>query len=248
MNNVPVHVSSDIPALLEQRVREMFGDPSGRQFQVNPKTLKIHQRLQAGKNSYTFHVYENPTGDHPLDIKLPRNSAFVVFNMGLYLKKEGSTAGSENYGNYPLFTFPDPNYFVGNDATNPEEWEALLTIYHGSTTFKTKPVDRLDKLANLHFLNIPEKSTILVTAPMVNAEFAQYGPSLEEKGLFRLPKGIILDGADDNQIQLDLASGNTTVIAGGINASNVAVATRNTVCYLLHGFEVVNGARKVNQY
>lgn len=247
---VPVTISTDLAALMEQRVRNMFGDPEGKNFQINPKTLKINQVLQAGKNSYTFYVYENPTGDHPLDIKLPRNNAFVFFYIGLMLKKQGSTAGSENYGNYPVFTHPDPNYFVGNDSTNPKEFEALLTIYNGYTTFKTKPVERTDKLANLNFLYVPERGWQINAAagPQLNPEPQQWGPSVEEKGMFRIARGIILDGADDNQIELTLAPGSTTLIAGGINQSGSAVTTKNTVAYFLHGFEVVNGARKANLY
>jgi len=248
MYNVPVNVSTDLQALHAQKVRELFNDPSGQKFQINPKTLKLHARLQASKNSYTFFTSENPTGDHPLDIKLPRNNAFVAFWVGIYLKKEGSTSGSENYGNYPIFTHPDPNYFLGNDGTNPEEWEALLTVYNGTTTFQTKPVNRLDKLANTNFMWVPEKSWTKFASPQINDEFAQFGPSEAEKGLFRLANGIVLDGGDDNQVILDLASGNTTVIAGGINQSNAAVTTRNTVAYVLHGFEVINGSRKANMY
>ncbi len=248
MYNVPVQVSTDIPALHVQKVRELFNDPTGSKLQINPKTLRLHARLIASKNTYTFFTSENPTGDHPLDIKLTRNNAFVAFGIGLWLKKEGSTSGSENYGNYPYFTFPDPNYFVGNNTSNPEEFEALYTVYNGNLDFITKPVNRLEKLSCTNFLYVPEKSTQKQASPMVNDEWPSFGPSESEKGMYRLASGIIIDGGDDNQFQLNLASGDTTVIAGGLTSGNVAVATRNTVAIIVQGYEVVGGSRAAKMY
>lgn len=250
-----VFVSTDITRGDYKRViNKVLGGPQAEErFIVNQKTLRVEALLTAARNSYNFNLYENPGADRPQEVKLNRNNLFVMTHIALNLTKQNTEENPAQYGNFPLFTSPDPNYFSGENGTDPAEYLALENVYNGALTISTKPVERLSAFVANLLRYMPNRGYMLPndteTIPgQINPEWPEYGPTMEHRGFFKLTPNIILDGKEDNSIRLDLGSGNTVNIAGATNAAEEAVDTRNVLVFLLHGFEVVNGAQAANRW
>lgn len=247
MANVVIS-TSPIRAAYNRVRRLMTAENAGTEFIINQKTLRIEQLLTASKNQYTFDLYENRGSDRELEIKLNRNDLFFLTHIGLCLTKQDATTTPAKYGNYPLFTHPDPNYFLGDDSTNPTENLALECVYNGRLTIKTEPVERLVDYHTQMFRYVPERNYTIAAGSQTDDEFPQWGPDIESRGFVELHPNIILDGQENNEVRLTLGSGNTELIAGAVNGSGSAVDTRNVAVLLLHGFVVVNGAQKVGRW
>lgn len=245
-NQNPIVFTPDPERATYRRVEELMKkfNPST-DFIINRSALRLEQVLSASRNKYSFDLYENSASDRPLERKLNRNNLFVVDHIALLLAKYDPTAG--DYGNYRLYTFPDPNYFVGLSG-GVNEWESLWPIYNGLATITTKPVERLIDFHTSNLLYVPEKQTLLVTGDQLNDEPPMFGPTHQQRGFFSLQPNIILDGQENNTLELTLGSGQTTLIAGGFDNAGVAVDTRNVAVFMLLGYEVQNGAQKVNRW
>ena len=229
------------------RVKDFLATNAGTtDFIVSQKTLRIQQELVANRNSYLFDFYEASNQPGSTELRLNRNDLFFVTDLALCLAKQDKTAG--DYGNYPLFTSPDPNYFIGNDGGGNLEAHALETIYNGTLTIKTSPVERIKEFLTNNFRYVPERGMIKLAAPQIADEWPQYGPTKEGRGYFSLQPNIILDGQDNNKAELVLGTGNKVLIAGGVDNSNVAVDTSNLVVLLIHGYVVENGAQKSGRW
>jgi hypothetical protein len=242
----PIVFTPDAERAAYRRVEEMMKrfNP-GVDFIINRSTLRVEQALAASKNKYSFDLYENPGSDRPLERKLNRNDLFVITDLAMHVAKFNPTTG--DYANYRLYTFPDPNYFSGL-AAGVNEWESLWPLYNGEISVVTKPVQRLEGFLTSNLLYVPEKQTLLSTGDQLNDEPAQFGPTHQHRGFFSLQPNIILDGQENNNIELTLGPGQTTQIAGAVDNSGNAVTTRNVVIVQLLGFEVKNGAQKVNRW
>jgi len=242
----PIVFTPDTERASYRRVEALMKDANpGVDFIINRACLRVEQALAASKNKYSFDLYENPGSDRQLERKLNRNDLFVITDIALVLTKYNPTSG--DYANYPLLTFPDPNYFVGLSG-GVNEYESLRPIYNGEITITTKPVERLEGFLTSNLLFVPEKQTFLTAGSQVNDEPAMFGPTHQERGFFNLQPNIILDGQENNTIELTLGTGQTTLIAGGYDNSGNALATRNAVVFMALGFEVKNGAQKVNRW
>lgn len=242
----PIVFTPDPERATYRRVEELMKANNGdTPFIINRSALRIEQVLSASRNKYSFDLYENSASDRPLERKLNRNNLFIIDSIALLLAKYDPTAG--DYGNYRLHTFPDPNYFVGL-AGGVNEWESLWPIYNGLITVVTKPVERLSDFHTSNLLYIPEKQTFLVSNDQVNDEPAQFGETHAKRGFFSLQPNIILDGQENNTIELTLGTGQTTLIAGGVSNAGAAIDTRNVAVIMLLGFEVQNGAQKVGRW
>lgn len=242
----PIHISSDAKRAAYSRVQRMMKDFNGGvDFIINDATLRVEQALSASKNKYSFDLYENPGSDRALERKLNRNDLFVVTDIALLLTKYNPTSG--DYANYPLFTFPDPNYFAGLSG-GVNEFDSLFPLYNGEITITTKPVERLEGFLTSNLLYIPQVQTVLTAGSQLNDGLHEFGGDSEKRGFYPLQPNIILDGQENNSVELTLGTGQTTLIAGGFDNSGNAVATRNAVVIMLQGFEVKNGAQKVNRW
>lgn len=242
----PIVFSPDVERAAYRRVEEMMKSFNpGVDFIINRASLRLEQALAASKNKYSFDLYENPGSDRPLERKLNRNDLFVITDIALCIAKYDPTAG--NYSNYQLFTFPDPNYFSGLSG-GVNEFESLRPIYNGELNIITKPVERLEGFLTSNLLYVPEKQTFLQAGSQLNDEPAMFGPTHQQRGFFSLQPNIILDGQENNSVELTLGTGQTTLIAGGYDNSGNALDTRNVAVFMALGFEVKNGAQKVNRW
>lgn len=228
-----------------ERAREISGyDPN---FLIHEKTLRLEQALIPGRNSYSFDFFQNTSSDRPGEMKLNKNDLFLIASMALVITKQVS-ASDPATGNESLYTFPDPNYFVGAPGAGAKEYRCLKTIYNGFTTIKTSPVERVRDFHNLHFLYNPERGTIKQAAPQINDDDPQLGPFNEQRGFYPMVPNVVIDGNENNTIELVLAKGDTGVIDGSVNAAGAAATTRNVVTYLVNGYVIVNGAKSKLQW
>jgi len=213
-------------------------------FLVQEKTLILEQALIPGRNQYSFDLFQNTSSDRPGEMKLNRNDMFLVGAISLQLTKQVS-ATDPSTGNEDSYTFPDPNFFVGAPAsgTTPKEYRALNTIYNGFTTIKTSPVERVRDFYNQHFRFVPERGVQKQASPQINDEPGQWGPSNEMRGFYQIIPNVVIDGNENNTLELILGKGDTTLIDGSLNSAGAAATTRNVVRYLVNGFLIINGAK-----
>lgn len=242
MNNL--YFTPSVQRAAYSRFRDLLLRESGEEFIINEKTLRLEQALTANRSNYTFDLFENRGSDRPLEEKLNRNDLFFLTHVSMGVAQQDTTAG--DYANFPIYFHGDKNVFIGNDGGgNPDSLEAycIEALYNSRMTIKTSPVERLKDFLTLNFRYVPEN-----IANATSATTGQFGPTMEQRGFYPVNPNIIIDGYDNNSIELELGTGSYTNIAGGINASNVAVDTSNVLVFLLHGFVAINGARKIGQY
>lgn len=220
----------------------------GSNFVINAKALRLEAALDPNKSSYTLDMAENVGADRPLEIKLNRNDAFFITHSALGIVRQNEVASPKQYGNFPLFTYPDPNYFNGDDTVNLLEYQALECLFNGKVTLNTSPTDRLVDFATNQYKYIPERGYMEAGVLNTNEEIPQYGPSLGERGFFKHVPNIIFDGQDNNRVKIDLGAGDKAMIDGHVDSANAAVDTRNVLVFMLFGFVVINGAKSAKMW
>lgn len=226
------------------RFRDLLLRESGEEFIINEKTLRLEAPLSPTRSSYNLDMFENRGSDRPLEEKLNRNDLFFLTHIAMGVCQQNTTAG--HYANFPIYFHGDQNVFIGNDGGgNPQSLEAycIETLFNSKMTIKTSPVERLKDFLTNNFRYVPEN-----VANTTSKTTGQFGPTMEQRGFYPVNPNIIIDGYDNNSIELTLGTGALTNIDGGINASNVAVNTSNVLVFMLHGFVAINGARKIGQY
>lgn len=229
-------------AVYERALAITGGNPD---FLIYEKTLRLEAVLSPGRNQYSFDLLQNNSSDRPGEIKLNKNDMMLVSAIALNLTKQNSATDLQT-GNNDLYTYPDPQFFVGAPAsgTTPKEFLALNTVYNGATSIKTSPVVRVDGFHNQVLRYVPERGIQKQASPQINDEPAQYGPWNETRGFYQVIPNIVIDGNENNSIELTLGKGDTTLIDGSLTSAGAAATTRNVLVYLVNGFVIVNGAAK----
>ena len=236
-------VSTDANRAAYSRAQQIIFERTGRtDFIINPKLLRIEQLLTAGRNQYKFDLYRNPGSDRPLEEKLNRNDMFFLTGISLGVAKQDTSTTPPKYGNFPVFFHPDANYFVGANGAIFEN-EALECLYNGKLTISTKPVERQTDLLTNMFRVVPERGYTKFAAPQTRDEWPQHKLS---DTILKLEPLVIIDGKQDNSVNIELGAGNTDLIAGGVTAANAALNTRNLAVLFLEGFVVVNAAQSAD--
>jgi len=242
--NKAVILPSSIDRANYLRVKQIVGSS----FTMNDTALRLEAVLSPSISSYQLEFSENKGSDRPSEQKLNHNDAFFITSIAVLLTRQDESTTPKRYGNYPLFTYPDPNYHNGDDTVNMKEYEALECLYNGTLTLNTSPVDRLVNFPiNLYKVN-PERGFLVGAGTQPNSEFPQFGPSMEERGFFNHVPTIVLDGKSNNNIKLQLGHGDKAMIDGNVNSLNVAVNTRNVAVVLVRGINVINGATAANRW
>jgi len=232
MNGTIVNVPSDAKrAKLDRALAALNVNP--KDFIIHEKTLRLEKELASGRNTYKFNLYENPGADRPQEVKLNRSDLLIITHAALCIAQQDKTAG--NYGNYPLHTFPDPGVFVGDDGSASTEDVALETVYNGQLSITTNNLDRLQGFLTNHFRYVPERA-------VDSGVPAMYGPQLDGRGFYAFEPHIIVSGQDNNDAEVQIGEGDTTVIGGGIDASDESVDTSNVLVLMFHGFIISEGA------
>lgn len=237
-----VHFSTDIERANYDRVVEFMRrrNPSTN-FIINQSSLLIEKVLVDNQSNYEFDLYENKTSDRNLEVKLNRNDLFFATHIGLSIRQQDAVAG--NYANYPLFTYPDQQVFLGVPASGLAEYQCLEALYAGLITIVTSPVKRLENFPTFHLRYVPEQQE-----DTTNNFVAGYGATNERRGLFPLSPMIILDGYENNTVELEVGEGDLATLAGGIDAMAGSLDTSNIAVIIIHGFKVLNGSQKVGRW
>lgn len=237
---------------VKQALESTGMDPS--KFTVQDADLRLEHLLSPLRDTYTFNLYDVENAGRPLEQKLNRNDMFFVRAAAVCITKQNTETGPEQYANFPLFTYPDPNFFNGDDSTNPIEATALETVYQGTFSFLTKPVERIQSFLTHNFRYVPERfytesqSTYATTGRPTNPVWPQYGPDDGRRGYYGFEPMPALYGSMQNQVQLVLGAGNRAVIDGAVDSAGDAANTRNVLVILLKGFKVLNGAELQNRW
>ncbi len=242
MQSQRIEIGSNYMRSVHSRMLEALPPLQNGEFIISERTLRLEAELIQGKNTYEIPVVENKGSDRPLERKLNRNDGFVLSHIGFALTKQDTTKTPQEYGNFPLFTNPDPNYFVGL-AGGDSEASAIETPYNGDLSLKVNNTEIIQEFAVLHTRYVPERGYTRVAAPQIAAEYPQYGPGMEERGFYPYSISSILNGQDNNIVKINLGAGNTSLIAGGVDESGAALDTRNVIVIFLHGYEIAEAAQ-----
>jgi len=236
---------------VESALRAYGMDPT--KFTIQEADLRLEQLLSPIRDNYTFNLYETPGADRPQETRLNRNDMFFVRGLAVCVYKQDDTQDPAQYGNSPLFTYPDPNFFNGTLAGSVDEWASLELIWNGSTSFLTDPVTRIQKFLNFNCRYAPERAFMetaynYAAGPPTNPTFPGYGPTDEQRGFFMFSYMPAIYGNMNNRAQIELGVGDRGTIDGATDAAGEAVTTRNVLALLLKGYKVLNGAEAAGRW
>lgn len=243
-----VFISTDEQRAVYGRLQNWFpnnGLGAADNFIITESNLRVEQLLASNQNQYVFDLYEGSgSTDNPLEIKLNRNDIYFATHVAVGITKYDPSKTPVWYGNYPIFTYPDSNYFVGTGSSAAVEYQALETIYQGELIFSTGNVNRFGPLMTNTLKYTPNRPFELgvASSAATTAVFPEYGPTPAARGFHRLTPNLVIDGQQTNKFTLTLGAGDYTNIAGATNAAGSAVNTRNVLVLQLHGFRAVNAA------
>lgn len=213
---------------------------------VTETTLQVENFLAANQNQYIFDLAVGSlSAETPTELKLNRNDLFFATNISLGVKKYNPTKTPVWYGNFPIFTYPDSNYFNGTGAAGTAlEYQALETLWGGNLVFNTGSVNRYGPLATTLLKYTPNRPFELGVAasPAVLAVSPEYGPTMAHRGFYRITPNLAIDGQQTNIFTLALGAGDYTNIAGATVSGGGAAETRNIVVLQVQGFKAVNAA------
>lgn len=213
---------------------------------INPSTLRLEAELKASINSYKFKAVEG-SSDGDLEVKLERNDAFVITHIALGIRKQNKVSVPAKHANYPVLHHADANYFVGAQG-GVTEAECLEALFNGTLSVSTSPIERLSDFLTNHFKVVPNRGHIIASGDQIGDEQSEYGGSLAKRGFVRLQPQMVLNGGDNNEVELKIGAGVNALIKGGVAADGSATDETNVVVVMLHGYKILNGSRKQDQY
>lgn len=218
-------------------------------FIIQPYTMIVEVLLDAAKDSYKLDFYQSNTNSlRPSENRVNRNDLLFANRFAISVYKQDVTASLDNYS-YPKFTYPDTNYFNGNDTVNLPEWQALMTIWDGRMDLVTDPVKRVEEISLIDNLYTPERQVLEGDyVGITNETLPQWGERSSQKGYREFGFSYIIDGSENNHANIFLGTGNRTQIAGLVDSANAPVTTRNVLRLSMQGFKVNNGAQKVGRW
>lgn len=223
-----------------QWLRETTGSD---EYTISQGDLRLEAVLDKNLSTYKFDTLGiGNAAQRPLEKKLNRNDLFFITDMALCITKQDTVATVKKYSNYALYTFPDPQVFLGVNGSSQTEVDALQTIYNSELTLITGSQKRNNGILTHNFRQLTDY------ALGTTLKLPLYGSSDADRGYYPIEPTLVLTGKQDNQFELVLGAGEREVIAGGINASNVAVNTTNVVVLMLKGFFASNAAESASRW
>lgn len=212
-------------------VSNMLGIPVEQfinQYKFYDDELVLLQALSTAQTQYTFNPVRGLDTPIPTQNLMDKSDLFAVCGVGVFFTQatySSATGLLSAFGNYEQYTYPYAAVFSGS-----AEQAGLLNIVRGTVSLSVNsdqqwriPVDRL--VFKKEFINA-QVTTI------------QYGGDNASQGLLDLNALVIMDGENQNQIVLDLATGGTLTNIDG----NSHATTRNVIGVKLIGFRVRNVA------
>jgi len=209
------------------------GQPSLAEFQNGYKysddTLILLQNLTTTQTTYKFNPVKGLDSSVPTARLMDKSDLFAVTDVGLIFTKAAYASATNSYsayGDYEIFTFPFVQFF---SQTN--EQAGLMNIVRGTTSLSVNS----DQQWQIPNINLVYKNAYINAQPTTTVYGGGGGST---RGLFPLNSLIILDGQNQIEVTVDLATGGTLTNING----NVNVATRNVFGVVLNGFRIRNVA------
>ncbi len=208
-------------------------------FKVSPQTLKLGAILSNTNGIYEFSPVSGSGVSRPMpQVQMNKNDFFAVSNLGLGFAKcdfVSATNTYQNFGNYPIFSYPDPGFFAGAPVGAATESACLNTIVNGliSLSVASDPV-LLPTLAR-DFVYNPEGTYI--ASPITHPRL---GGDKVNRGYSELTPSFIIDGNSDVSFSLVLSDGAKTDLDGSISPGTTAATTRNVLWLFVNGWVVKN--------
>lgn len=215
------------------------------EFVISRQVLRVEEPLANNKTNYSFQLKQgNSSTDGPLENLLNDSDAFVVCAVAIGIKKQDTTLTPPWYGNYQVYNYPPQATFVGAPASRAVEWQALLTIWNGKLSFRTGSLERMKPTDTNEYLFAPPGADQAAT---VISNRRQFGP--ETQGWVEQQPFLLLDGAQNNQFNLELGGGDILAIDGAYTSGGAATATsRNILVLSVLGLNIANGAEAAKRF
>lgn len=199
-------------------------------------TLKMGKLLSPSLTQYQLSPRKGVDTPVPGTVLLDMNDFFIATDVSLRIGRATYASGAfSNFGNYPVFSYPDPNYFTGNGTTAGSEVSSLQCLVNGTLGFSVNGTYLMDPLPAQDFFFNP-MSTYL-TSPVT---YPQFGGSFTEKGYQHLTPNIMIDAGTDNSFVVTLNQGTIGNIDGSISSTTTDSGFRNHLYIFVAGFKIKN--------
>lgn len=233
---------------LRQKGRNLVGDGVDSKPLITKTSLRIEKELSAASGTqYVFNLEHSNNTDAPLERKLKLNEFFMITGIAIGIQKYNVETGRSSQANFPLFTYPDYNYFIAG-ATPGLEAMALENLYNGNISMKVNGTTLQRDISTRFMKYVPFQQFVNKSVSgQVDHTYPAYGALIEEEGYFRNHSKLIVAGDQVNEIILDIGTGNRDLIAGNLlttpgsapaTHANVHSAdpTQNVAILQLYGF------------
>lgn len=214
-----------------EKISKMLGVSFGQfvnEYKYSDDTLILLQALSPSQTQYKFNPVRGLDSAVPTARLMDKSDLFAVTGIGLIFTRAtyaSATGALSAYGNYEVYTYPFAQVFTGSN-----EQAGLLNVVRGTTALSVN-ADQQWQLPN---------TRLVYKDAYINAQSSTivYGGTTEKQGIHPLNSLIVLDGQNQIELTVDLATGGTlTNIDGNTNAT-----TRNILGVVLDGFRIRNVA------
>lgn len=223
-------------------------------FIINRSVLRMEQPLASNQSTYKFQMKQgNVSTDGPSQVLLNDDDAFVIVGLSLGIVKHDLSVSPAQYGNFQLFTYPDPEYFVGAPAGAAFEYQSLLTIFNGTLQFNTASLLRIKPHDTSDYLMVPRAQVVPPVADvndLLNPTLPEFGGRGDtSRSYIEMQPTPLVDGQQQNEFTLNLGAGDYTGIAGQYTSAGAAtVESRNYLVLRVLGMLVAQGSVAAKQY
>lgn len=223
-------------------------------FIINRHVLRMEQPLAQNQSAYKFQMKQgNFSTDGPNQVLLNDDDAFVIAGLSIGIVKRNTSTTPPQWANNQLFTYPDPEYFVGAPAGSPFEYQALLTIFAGTLQFNTASLLRIKPHDTSDYLMVPRAQVVPPVADVNNLlnptlpEFGGRGDT--SRSYLEIQPTPLIDGDQQNEFTLSLGAGSYVGIDGSYAADGDQDATsRNYVVVRVLGFLIAQGSASAKRF
>lgn len=206
------------------------------QYKIMPTVLRLAQYLNPGLSQYTLSPRKGVDPQIPTQILLDQNDFFAISGVGIRIGRANYAAGIySNHGNFPIFTYPDPNFFTGVGTSAGKESDGLQCLVNGTFAISVNSDTVVDPVPNTELVFNPEAT--YTATPLA---YPRFGGSDGERGLWPVTPQVILDASADNMFTVNLAPGAKLNIDGSISTGTTDSGLRNILYIAVQGWKIKN--------
>lgn len=209
-------------------------------YKVMPFVCKMAAYLNTGLSQYTLSPRKGVDPLIPGSQLLDQNDFFALTALGLRVGRAAFASNVySNHGNYPIMTYPDPNFFNGSGTSAGSEAASLQTLVNGTVAVNVNNDSQIDALVAQELFFNPMAT--YTSSPLA---YPQFGGSEAEKGYKEITPNLILDASADNAFVVNLGTGAKLNIDGSISTLTTDSGVRNILYIFASGWKIKNLAGK----